>query len=90
MKTLWWSIVWGALAGLIIGSASLFRAHAQTPTEQVNICYALSHGINVVDIETRLTANGYSPTDAGVLAGRELRDHCPELINEVARQVGYE
>jgi hypothetical protein len=90
MKTFWQTVVWGALAGLVIGSSALFRAHAETPDQRVNVCYALRHGVNVVDIETRLAAAGYTPTDAGTLAGRMLRDHCPELINEVAKQVGYE
>jgi hypothetical protein len=90
VKTFWQIIVWGALAGLVIGSSALFRAHAETPDQHFNVCYALRHGAPIVDIETSLVAGGYTAADAGVLAGRMLRDHCPEMINEVAAQVGYE
>lgn len=83
-------IFWGILAGAIIAAPSLWRAHAETPDRHVNVCYALRHGANVADIENALTAAGYPPADAGTLAGRELRDHCPDQIDNVTGQVGYE
>lgn len=65
-------------------------AHAQTPSQHLNVCYALRHGERVIDIENALIAAGYTPSDGGSLAGRMIRDHCPDQIDNVEQQVGYE
>lgn len=88
MRELFWAVAAAATVTAPVWVPAIARA--ETPAHQLNICYALRHGAQVVDIETSLLATGYSPAAAGTLAGRELRDHCPDQIDNVTRQVGYE
>lgn len=85
-------LFWALLAAAVITCSAWLPAlaHAETPGQHVNVCYALRHGDRVLDIETSLVAAGYTEFDAGALAGRMLRDHCPDQIDNVATQVGYE
>lgn len=87
MKTFWQALVWGALAGLILGSAALLRAHATTLPDPVNVCAALHDGISLANIETALETTGISATAAGAYAGIVVRTQCPELIGLVMGQV---
>jgi hypothetical protein len=88
IRCLFWAVAAAATITAPVWIPAL--AHAETPHHQLNICYALRHGTNIVDIEKSLLTAGYAPADAGALAGRMLRDHCPDQIDNVARQVGYE
>jgi hypothetical protein len=86
------ALFWATVAAATVTAPAWIPAvaHSETPGRHFNVCYALRHGAPIVDIETSLVAAGYSAVDAGTLAGRMLRDHCPEQIDNVARQVGYE
>lgn len=60
MKTLWRTFVWGALAGLVIGSSALFKAHAD-PIDWTTATYAAKSATAVCS-----TLDIY-PTREGVL-----------------------
>lgn len=86
------ALFWGAVAAVVVTASQWVPAvaHAETPGQHVNVCYLLRTGSRVADIEYRLVADGYTRENAGALAGRMLRDHCPDQIDNVAKQVGYE
>jgi hypothetical protein len=86
VKTLWWALVWVSLTVLIIGSAALFHAHAASVDAGVSICFALREGASLAAVESALIAQGYSQSDAGVLTGLQVRDHCPDQRVSVIKQ----
>lgn len=88
MRELFWAVAAAATVTAPVWVPALARA--ETPAHHYNVCYALRHGANIDTIETSLLTTGYSAAAAGTLAGRELRDHCPDQIGNVTRQVGYE
>lgn len=85
IRALFWSIVAAATVTAPVWIPAIARA--ETPDRHVNVCYALRHGATIDTIESSLLTAGYSPTAAGGLAGRMLRDHCPDQIDNV-RQAG--
>lgn len=87
MKLFWQIIVYGALAGLIIGSSALFKAHAATIADPVHICTALRDHISLANIETALEATGLTPFNAGHYAGIVVKTQCPEMTAYVIAQL---
>jgi hypothetical protein len=87
VKLLWQILVWGALAGLVISSSALFRAHAATLSDPVHICAALRDHISLANIETALEATGLTPYNAGTYAGIVIKTQCPDQIGYVIGQL---
>jgi hypothetical protein len=53
-------------------------AQAATIDSRYDICAALRGGTSLAAIETTLEARGYNATNAGVLTGTTIRQHCPD------------
>jgi hypothetical protein len=53
-------------------------AEAATIDARYDICAALRGGTSLAAIETTLEARGYNATNAGVLTGTTIRQHCPD------------
>jgi hypothetical protein len=53
-------------------------APAATIDSRYDICAALRGGTSLAAIETTLEARGYNATNAGVLTGTTIRQHCPD------------
>ena len=72
-----WSIfaAGAAMAALITLPAP---ADAATIDSRFDICAALRNGTSLASIESSLEARGYSATNAGVLTGTTIRQHCPD------------
>jgi hypothetical protein len=61
-------------------------AQAGTIDSRYDICAALRSGTSLAAIETTLEARGYNATNAGVLTGTTIRQHCPDqTANAVAQ-----
>jgi hypothetical protein len=61
-------------------------AEAAAIDSRYDICAALRSGTSLAVIETTLEARGYNATNAGVLTGTTIRQHCPEqTANAVAQ-----
>jgi hypothetical protein len=60
VKRFWWTLVYGVLAGLVIGSSALFKAHAD-PIDWTTATYAAKSATAVCETLT------VYPTQAGVL-----------------------
>jgi hypothetical protein len=53
-------------------------AQAAAIDSRFDICAALRNGTSLASIETTLEARGYNATNAGVLTGTTIRQHCPD------------
>lgn len=53
-------------------------AQAATIDSRYDICAALRGGTSLAAIETTLEGRGYNATNAGVLTGTTIRQHCPD------------
>jgi hypothetical protein len=53
-------------------------ADAATLDSRYDICAALRNGTSLASIESSLEARGYNATNAGVLTGTTIRQHCPD------------
>jgi hypothetical protein len=53
-------------------------AQAAAIDSRYDICAALRSGTSLAAIETTLEARGYNATNAGVLTGTTIRQHCPD------------
>lgn len=53
-------------------------AQAAATDSRYDICTALRSGTSLAAIETTLEARGYNATNAGVLTGTTIRQHCPD------------
>jgi hypothetical protein len=51
-----------------------------------DICAALRDGTSLAAIETTLEAHGYTATNAGVLTGKTIRQHCPDQATNAMAQ----
>jgi hypothetical protein len=61
-------------------------AEAAAINSRYDICAALRNGTSLAAIETTLEARGYNATNAGVLTGTTIRQHCPDqTANAVAQ-----
>lgn len=83
----------------IIGSALLAAGAAMVTTltlaapaqaaaidSRFDICAALRNGTSLASIETTLEARGYNATNAGVLTGNTIRQHCPDQAPNAVAQ----
>ncbi|MDT5022573.1 MAG: hypothetical protein QOI33_3097 [Mycobacterium sp.] len=78
---------------LAVGAAALIAtvtlaapAQAAATDSRYDICAALRSGTSLAVIETTLEARGYDATNAGVLTGTTIRQHCPDqTANAVAQ-----
>jgi hypothetical protein len=67
-------------AGAAMVTALTLSAPAQAAAidSRYDICGALRDGTSLAAIETTLEARGYNATNAGVLTGNTIRQHCPD------------
>ncbi len=72
-----WSL-FAAGAALAAALALPAPADAATIDSRFDICAALRGGTSLAAIETTLEASGYNATNAGVLTGTTIRQHCPD------------
>ncbi|MFZ1161679.1 hypothetical protein [Mycobacterium sp.] len=61
-------------------------AQAGTIDSRFDICAALRDGTSLVSIETTLESRGYNATNAGVLTGTTIRQHCPDQAGNAMAQ----
>jgi hypothetical protein len=62
-------------------------ADAATVDSRFDICAALRDGTSLASIETTLEAKGYTATNAGVLTGNTIRQHCPDQTANATAQI---
>ncbi|HEY1840830.1 MAG TPA: hypothetical protein VGG53_11520 [Mycobacterium sp.] len=72
-----------AIAALTIAAP----VQAGTINSRFDICAALRNGSSLSAIETTLEARGYNATNAGVLTGTTIRQHCPDQAGNAMAQV---
>jgi hypothetical protein len=74
-------------AGAAIAAVTLAApAQAATIDSRFDICAALRDGTSLAAIETTLEARGYNATNAGVLTGTTIRQHCPDQAGNAMAQ----
>lgn len=61
-------------------------AGAADVNSRYDICGALRDGTSLAAIETTLEARGYNATNAGVLTGNTIRQHCPDQTSNAVAQ----
>ena len=76
-----------AVGAAVIATVTLAApAQAAATDSRYDICAALRSGTSLAAIETTLEARGYDATNAGVLTGTTIRQHCPDqTANAVAQ-----
>lgn len=82
MKIVWQIFVWGALAGLVIGSSALFRANAaavQEPSMCVEFDAAPTFA-TVNQVMYSLLDNGHDIQQASELVVQTVETRCPQYI----------
>jgi uncharacterized protein DUF732 len=62
-------------------------AQAAATDSRYDICAALRSGTSLAAIETTLEARGYNATNAGVLTGTTIREHCPDQTANALAQM---
>jgi hypothetical protein len=70
--------LFAAGAAMIATLTLTVPAQAATIDSRYDICAALRGGTSLAAIETTLEARGYNATNAGVLTGTTIRQHCPD------------
>jgi hypothetical protein len=80
-----WSIF---AAGAAMAAALTLPAPAEAASidAHFDICAALRNGTSLGSIETTLEARGYNATNAGVLTGTTIRQHCPDQAGNAMAQ----
>lgn len=75
-------------AGAAVVATLTLSAPAQAATidSRYDICAALRNGTSLAAIETTLEASGYNATNAGVLTGTAIRQHCPDQAPNATAQ----
>jgi hypothetical protein len=68
----------GAGAAMIAALTLAAPVQAAAVDSRYDICAALRNGTSLAAIETSLEARGYNATNAGVLTGTTIRQHCPD------------
>jgi hypothetical protein len=61
-------------------------AQAAAIDSRYDICGALRNGTSLAAIETTLEARGYNATNAGILTGNTIRQHCPDQASSALSQ----
>lgn len=92
MKTLWQILVWGALAGLIIGSSALFKAHADPMDSRVAVNAAKASGAvcstlavypslaGVAGVLQGIEEDGFTGYQSGQIIALSVEAGCPSRI----------
>ena len=78
--------LWAAGAAMVATLALAAPAQAGSIDSRYDICAALRSGTSLAAIETTLEARGYNATNAGVLTGTTIRQHCPDQTAKVVAQ----
>jgi hypothetical protein len=65
-------------AAMIAALTLAAPAQAAAMDSRYDICAALRSGTSLAAIETTLEGRGYNATNAGVLTGTTIRQHCPD------------
>jgi hypothetical protein len=75
-------------AGAVMAAALTLPAPADAATidSRFDICAALRDGTSLASIESTLEAKGYNATNAGVLTGTTIRQHCPDQAGNAMAQ----
>lgn len=73
-------------AALIATLTLAAPAHAAAIDSRYDICAALRSGTSLASIETTLEARGYTASNAGVLTGTTIRQHCPDQASNAMAQ----
>ena len=75
-------------AGAAVAAALTLPAPADAASidSRFDICAALRNGTSLASIETTLEARGYNATNAGVLTGTTIRQHCPDQAGNAMAQ----
>lgn len=81
--------LFAAGAALIATLTLAAPAQAATIDSRYDICAALRSGTSLAAIETTLEARGYNATNAGVLTGTMIRQHCPDQTANAEAQVQF-
>ena len=81
-----WSL-FAAGAAMAAALALPAPADAATIDSRFDICAALRDGTSLAAIETTLEARGYNATNAGVLTGNTIRQHCPDQVSNAMSQI---
>src|ERR1700712_3550711 len=68
----------GAGVAMIAALTLAAPAQAAAVDSRYDICAELRNGTSLAAIETSLEARGYNATNAGVLTGTTIRQHCPD------------
>ena len=80
-----WSM-FAAGAAMVAALTLPAPAEAATIDSRFDICAALRNGTSLAEIETTLEARGYNATNAGVLTGTTIRQHCPDQAGNAMAQ----
>ena len=80
-----WSTI-AAGAAMIAALTLPAPAEAASIDSRFDICAALRNGTSLASIETTLEARGYNATNAGVLTGTTIRQHCPDQAGNAMAQ----
>jgi hypothetical protein len=99
MKLFWQTVVWGALAGLVIGSGALFKAHAD-PIDWTTATYAAKSAnavcetltiyptqTGVLGVMAGIREDGFTTTQAAQIVVIAVQSSCPRfwpLLQEFA------
>ncbi len=79
-----------AAGAAIIATVTLAApGQAATIDSRYDICAALRNGTSLAAIETTLEARGYNATNAGVLTGTTIRQHCPDQAPNAVAQAQF-
>jgi hypothetical protein len=101
VKTFWQAVFWGSLAGLIIGSGALFKAHAD-PVDPLVAVYAAKHTSAVCEtlaiyptfagvegVAEGIQEDGFTAYQSGQIIALSVEAGCPQrlpLLNAFANQ----
>ncbi|MGB9250958.1 MAG: DUF732 domain-containing protein [Mycobacterium sp.] len=80
-----WSM-FAAGAAMVAALTLPAPAEAATIDSRFDICAALRNGTSLAEIETTLEARGYNATNAGLLTGTTIRQHCPDQAGNAMAQ----
>jgi hypothetical protein len=80
------SSIFAAGAAMVTALTIAAPAQAATIDSRFDICAALRDGTSLAAIEITLEARGYNATNAGVLTGTTVRQHCPDQAGNAMAQ----
>jgi hypothetical protein len=83
MKLFWQTVVWGALAGLVIGSGALFKAHADPDAVPYAVCAELGTHPNIFTVSRvleEIEASGLTVKQAASVVVESVTSTCPQYV----------